>query len=387
MMNPKYPYTDIFCTCFRLMNININVVLIMKHNYYLLLIVLALSGCSKEEPLGWKNLASPEVGQVWVQPAQGKDAQPIWGHANGMRIGLAPMPGPRGLLRVYTPYLGHKQEKMINFIALEPIPKGSDQRGFSELEMSSLDDRRGKRFWSADDSLATEPKPEIRPSRGVVREINGVETLTVFVFSERFENGANVYVRLRFYENRPNEVEIATYATPGSNDLENFIVTATMGNFARLRNLYLADGTRTSGELWPDYNETNFTPHAHFSVENFISDKEGRAYFIAAPDEKRPQETEYAEGTKNHWKYYGSKATQYWYVENPDDKLEGLVNGRFTYWASKDPIPGGVSFENFELKAPFSNGLTFVFGVSPSDPQEFIQEIRENSAYNNKSTK
>jgi hypothetical protein len=33
------------------------------------------------------------------------------------------------------------------------------------------------------------------------------------------------------------------------------------------------------------------------------------------------------------------------------------------YWNSKSPIPGGVSFENFELVSPFRQGEEFVFSV------------------------
>ncbi|MEX2335994.1 MAG: hypothetical protein WD555_01835 [Fulvivirga sp.] len=348
----------------------------MKLYSYLLLLVI-ITSCSTGTSQSWKDLAPPVVGNVWVQPVQGEPAQPIWGHADGLRIGLAPMPGPRGLLRVYTPYLGHKEGKMINFIALEPIPEGSEHRGLSELEMSSLDNKHGKRFWSADDSQSTEQRAENLPAKGVISEIGGVQTLTVFVFSEPFENGTKVYIRLRFYEDKPYEVEIATFATDDSKPLKNFIITATMGNYARLRTLHLADTTVSSLDLWPEYRDSNFAPHAHFPVDDFITDEGGNAYFIAAPDEEHPQTAQYADDTNDHWKYYGDLATQYWYVENPKSDLEGLVNGRFAYWGSKSPIPGGISFENFELKAPFSNGAEFVFGVDPAMPEEFIKNLKE----------
>ncbi len=29
----------------------------------------------------------------------------VWGHVDGLRIGLWPMAGPRGLLRIYEPHL------------------------------------------------------------------------------------------------------------------------------------------------------------------------------------------------------------------------------------------------------------------------------------------
>jgi hypothetical protein len=51
------------------------------------------------------------------------------------------------------------------------------------------------------------------------------------------------------------------------------------------------------------------------------------------------------------------------FCETPDDQLEAWVNGRFTYWASTAPIPGGISYENFELFAPFRQGAEYWFGV------------------------
>jgi hypothetical protein len=45
------------------------------------------------------------------------------------------------------------------------------------------------------------------------------------------------------------------------------------------------------------------------------------------------------------------------------------VNGRTTYWGGNAPIPGGVSYENFELEAPFTAGQEFWFGVTPEGPE------------------
>ncbi len=323
----------------------------------------------------WSELAAPDVGETWVRPVQGKPARPIWGHADGIRIGLSPMPGPRGLIRIYTPYLKQEKYKVMNFIAMEPIVKGSERRGLSELEISTLDDKKGKRFWSANDSTMMGPRSEKFPARGVVEKINGIETLSVFIFSERFISGAEVYVRIRFYANRPNEVEITTYARKESKPLKNFIVTATMGNYARLRKLFLKNRVVIATQLWPDYKGDAFTKHAHFSSMDLIKGKNGALYFIAAPNEKDPRDALYSKGTASHWKYQGKKATQYWYCENPDTNLEGLVNGRYTYWASQSPIPGGIAFENFEMKTPFRQGITYVFGISTLDPKKLVKKI------------
>jgi len=46
----------------------------------------------------YENLQKPEQSGIWIYPAQGEPAQPIWGFADGIQVGLYPMPGPRGLI-------------------------------------------------------------------------------------------------------------------------------------------------------------------------------------------------------------------------------------------------------------------------------------------------
>lgn len=75
--------------------------------------------------------------------------------------------------------------------------------------------------------------------------------------------------------------------------------------------------------------------------------------------------------------YPGKKATQYWYCPTPSDQLKGVVNGRYTYWASKHPIPGGIACENFELTEPFEAGKSYVFGITPLTPEELIKQIEQ----------
>lgn len=323
-----------------------------------------------------ETLAVPEKNGIWIQPAQNTKAQPIWGFADGIRIGIAPLDGPRGLIRIYTPYLGHDDFVVTNFIAFEPIDKVKNLRGLSELEWSKLDDVRGKRFWSGNTSDSPSFPNQYYPARGVLSKDNGVETLTVYFFCETFENGADVYVRVRFTEGKPYEFELTAYTTEKSNKLNRFILTATMGNKARLRTLHLTNGTtKEAGHLWPDYKDSNFTDHNHTSASEMIKDKKGGVWFIASPDEKDPAKAVYAVDTHAHWKYTGKKATQYWYCPSPGSQLEGVVNGRYTYWASKSPIPGGISYENFELTEPFRSGQSYIFGITPLSPDKLIEKI------------
>ena len=314
---------------------------------------------------------------LWIRPNGASDARPKWGFADGIQVGIAPTGGPRGLLRIYTPYLGQPDDYVMNFIAVEPIPhKGKDIRGLSELERSQIDGRQGKIFWSSDDDILDDADKAV-PARGVISNVDGEQQLTVYIFTEKFLNGTEPYLRLKFRESRPYEFEISTFTRENGNPEPDYcIVTATMGNKARLRNLYLKDGTLHSGSIWPDYRLDGFAEHCHIPAGRMISGSDGAVWFIAAPDEEDPASTPLAEGTFPGWKYYGATATQYWKKLLPESRTEGLVNGRFAYWGSSSPIPGGIAYENFEMKSPFRQGDTFIFGISPLSPERFIKSIR-----------
>lgn len=347
----------------------------MKHALILLVTILATQHATvtfAQQPVG------PDTVGNWILPAQGIEAMPVWGIKDGISFGLAPMAGPRGLIRIYCPYINTRPRDVVNFIAMEPIPVGTIHRGYSELEMSSLDPgKRGKRFWSADHPDHTTPGDVRFPARGIITELNGEEVLSVYVFSEAFDNGARVYVGIRIYETRPYELEITTHTYDESVSLSSFITTATMGNKTRLRTLFLNERTVTSGELWPAYRDIHFTDHARFSSGEMITDQEGKIYFIAAPDETDYNLADYHPSTAKHWQIRADIATQYWMKKQKSGKLEGVVNGRYYYWASQAPIPGGISFENFELNENFSEGSVLVFGIQPLSPQEFLQNLNK----------
>jgi len=273
---------------------------------------------------------------------------------------------------------------MINFIAIEPIVEGRTHRSFSELERSSLAEGTGKVMWSADRRDAWTPQNPAHPARGVIGEENGVRTLTVFIGVEKFHSGAAVFLRLTFREDRPCEVRIATFTQPYSEPLSYCIVTATMGNYARLRRLHLADGVVAAHELFADatFNAIGFAPHKQFRLERLPRTRDGAVILAATSDERDPataDQTTVAPG----WRYVGRPATQYWRCDQPDRELKALVNARRTYWASNNPIPGGVSFENVELTAPFQSGQTWTFGVTTDPPTALLRPERVPDAMKN----
>ncbi|WP_226534122.1 hypothetical protein [Microbacterium paraoxydans] len=301
----------------------------------------------------------------WLRPAGDSTSEPRWGHIDGLQIGIPPLPGPRGLIRLFTPYLEHPRERLINFIAVEPIPQGGVERGFSEMEQSTLDPgERGKRFWSADDAESAGAPSTRPPVRGRIGTVDGVETLTVWIGVERFDNGADVKVRVRFFADRPHEVEVAGFTNERSVALSHLILTATMGNWARLRRLQLADRTVTPAELWPDFSGTSFTRHGRFPLAELMRDGEA-AVVSATGDEEDPWSVDYSADTAAHWRFLGRRAVQTWRVDDPHPELEAVVNARWSYWASASPIPGGPAYENFEIIEPFRQGAALRFSVEP----------------------
>ncbi len=293
----------------------------------------------------------------WVRPCDSETTAPRWGHRHGLQVGL-PGRHPRGLLYLYLKPVV-QSEHVLNFIAIEPVVNGS--RAYSELEPSQLDGQNGKRFWSVDEPTLQPSDPDSLAC-GTVQSHGTTESLRVYVVSEPFANGAHVYLRLTFRSDRPYELELETYAAPGSAPMSHCILTATMGNYARLRKLHLENQTVTSRELWPDYRNADFAPAKDFGLDQLPRTSSGAVRVWASPDEADPASSQ----APGHWNYSGVPALQYWSLAPEEVHAETRVrlNGRYTYWMSKTPIPGGISFENFELERPFRNGERVTYGVT-----------------------
>jgi hypothetical protein len=329
--------------------------------------IAALSGRCSASAATRGRLAPPVIEGKWLRPSATQPGVPVWGFADGLRVGLWPLDGsPRGLLRVFAPYLHPRPaDRLINFIAIEPTVRGQNDRGLSELEHSRLDDVQGKRFWSVDNPTDTKPLPPDHPDHGQIMKVDGVDALRVYVQVENFDNGAAICLRLTFRADRPHEVAIATFARADSAPLKSCIVTATMGNYARLRQLHLRDRIITSHQLWPDFTGDEFAPHAKFDLSQLLRTPEGSAVVSATPDEADPDHANYAPGTARHWRYTGLPAIQTWRCDDPDPALKAQVNGRYEYWQGRSALPGGIAFENFELAQPFHDGQEFRFEVEP----------------------
>ena len=204
---------------------------------------------------------------------------------------------------------------------------------------------------------------------------SGSQTLAVRVGVERFENGAHVGLTLVQRGDAPDELELTIHAEPDTVPIEYCILTATMGNKARTRLLWLNAGPISSLELYPDYTGPDFAPHRFFGLDRLRRTRAGDLLVALTTDETNPSAVEPFPG-RRHWRYEGFPVTQYW--KKPAgtgcDDLHVAVNGRYTYWLSRQPIPGGVAFENFELRERFHQGQRFIFGITRKSPKDLLAE-------------
>ena len=270
------------------------------------------------------------------------------------------------LIRLGYPVLADHNYDLINFIAIEPIV--GRNRGFSELERSQLDGIPGKRIWA--EASGTGLTNGLVPGQ-LRKRPDGQEELQVNLRVEKFENGAHVRLALLLRGDRPDEIQLSVFREPDSAPLEYCILTATMGNMARTRQLWLSNEVISSRNAYADYKDKGFAPHKEYPLSRLHRTSEGRVLVAVANDEEDPA-LAYPFPNSKLWHYAGCKVTQYWAKEAGSfrDDLLAVVNGRYTYWQSSRPIPGGVAFENFEMRERFCDGQKFVFGITRKTPQE-----------------
>ena len=310
----------------------------------------------------------------WVRAGLNTN-QPIWGIRRGLLWAVPPggfrsPSGPRGLIRVGYPITTNGGYELVNFIAVEPIVNG--KRGFSELEPSALDHGRGKRIWAVAETNQTAVASATALTPGQLSQpAPGVEQLDVTVRVEPFDNGARVRLLISQRSDAPDEIQLAVHADPGSARLEYCILTATMGNLARTRLLWLRDEVVSSLKLYADYKGDGFAPPQAYPLDRLTRTPQGNTVVAVTTDEDDPASV-YPFPERRVWHYGGDKVTQYWKKPHGTAQadLRVAVNARYTYWQTRRPIPGGVAFENFELRERFRPGQAFTFGITRRTPAQ-----------------
>jgi hypothetical protein len=307
----------------------------------------------------------------WVRAGLNTN-QLVWGARGGLQFAIHPAgfrPGePRGLIRLGYPVLPNGGYDLINFIAVEPVVNG--KKGFSELERSRLDNLPGKGIWPAGDGDPASAAGSL--DAGVISRLAGdVEQLEVSLRVEKFDNGAHVRLIISQRSDWPDEITLTVRSETDSAPIEFCVLTATMGNMARARQLWLNDETINSLKLYPDYKDAGFAPHTFFSLDRLRRTAEGDVVVAVTTDELDPAGVSPFPNSQ-FWQYKGCKVTQFWKKrkDTVHDDLQAAVNARYTYYGSHRPIPGGIAFENFELRERFHDGQQFVFGITAKSPPQ-----------------
>jgi hypothetical protein len=325
--------------------------------------------------------ANPSDSQ-WIRPLKPGDPL-LWGRKDGVIFGLPStggLPGPRGLVRIGVISAKTEKPELLNFIAIEPVVLGPGSRfsrmAFSELEPSRMDPgSRGKRLWV--DPGAPGSTDAVRGDLSTLPNRDGsIERLSVRIDVEPFTaNGAHVYLIASVDSDHPDELRLAVYQYSDSPALEELTVTATMGNYERLRLLWLKDRVVNSRELYRNYTADAFTEHENYPLDEMLRTADGDAIALGTSNEADPAAVPVTGA--EHWRYRLPKLTQYWRVPAHDIEpdLRVRVNGRRVYWASHDPLPNGAAFENFEVRQRYRAGQVFVFGVTDKAPWQLNPPI------------
>ncbi len=336
------------------------------------------------------SLASQKLQSRWIRA---EEDRLIWGIKGGIVIAIWPsgfetegVGGPRGLFRLG--YERNGKMVLVNFIAIEPVV--ANKRGFSELEPSSVlkqaafpRQKRGKFIWPSSEyppatggekAATIEQMQRLSAPGWVSQPSPDVEQLNIAFDVEKFNNGAHPRIVASIRNDRPDEVIFTIHAAPDSAPMQQCILTATMGNYIRARQLWLRDRVVYSKKLWPNpatagVKAIGFTRPEFFGENVMCRMKNGSLVAMITTDEDDPSKVI---PKPAFWHYKGLKVTQYWKAHpNKEHPLRVKVNGRFTYWMSNNAIPNGVAYENFELVQDYYDGQQFVFGITERSPDRF----------------
>ena len=299
--------------------------------------------CAAQQPSPDRSHSAPST--KWIQ-GESDGIRPCWGIAGRLTFGIHPggKKGdgePRGLIRIYSPVLPGGKYNLINFIAIEPIVAG--RRGFSEMETSRLDRVPGKRMWMAADSGEPGDVAKIEPGK-ITRLASGAEQLELTLRCEKFDNGAHVYLVITQRSDAPDEIELTVHAEPDSKKLEYVMLSATMGNKARTRLLWLADGPMSTQKLYPDFSGDGFAGTEVFGFRQLHRTADGDVLVAITTDEANPAATKVA--GMDDWYYGGKKVTQYWRKSKGDVRQRLAGGGQRTVFvlgdATADPRRRGL---------------------------------------------
>jgi hypothetical protein len=308
----------------------------------------------------------------FVRPAKADDLL-IYGIKGGICVAVhpsaldgRPQGGPRGLLRVG--YEEGGKYYLVNFLAVEPLV--GNEQGLSELEKGD-DGKPGKRFWVGD-SPEDGGVGKTGNTAGRLEQTAAGRVLSFVLHVEPFQNGARPVVEVSLFEKTPDRIRLRTFSGPGGAAMKRCVLTATMGNQSRCRYLWLRDRAVYAPHLYLGYDGTEFVEKETYGLDDLLHAEGRDALVVISPDEHEPREVWPLPGEA--WHHTGKWLAQFWLKPKGtyDETLRCRVNGRRVYWGGKVPIPGGLAYENFELREPFRSGQEVWFGFTAQGPTDLF---------------
>src|SRR5699024_5858709 len=225
----------------------------------------------------------------WILP-EDDNSPSVWGIQGGIVFSLWPHPvepgigGPRGLIRIGHNFKG--KTYMINFISVEPVVNGEME--FSEISPSRVDNKIGKFMWAGNSEEPGRFRPKAITRGNITHPDPGqpdIEQLSLYIFIEKFLNGAHPYLKVTIRSDRPEEIGLQIFHHEDSAPTQRCVLTATMGNYSRVRLLYLKDRVVDSRELYQGYNDIHFVEEEGYPADQLLRNKHGDFIAMADSDE------------------------------------------------------------------------------------------------------
>lgn len=243
----------------------------------------------------------------FVRPGDGvPKKRPVWGHRDGIQVGISPTLGPHGLLRIFAPHVGVPYPNRINYLSIEPTSQRHPVRDQSELAISrERNGRRGLQFLSSNSKRR--PGNTNQPATGVMS--SDEKTLRVFIHTEAFPGGALPIIEVVFQAGNPEDVQFRVHQDPGGEPMSECVLSATMGNYAMVREVRLpGNKTHIANQLWrPDEEKDylNFFPWRSWKLPEQMSDDRPSSQLRVSAFSDTRHAKAYPDSVPNRWRYSG----------------------------------------------------------------------------------
>jgi hypothetical protein len=161
---------------------------------------------------------------------------------------------------------------------------------------------------------------------------------------EKFLNRAHPHLKVTIRADKSNEIGLQIFNQEDKAPMQQCPLTATMGNYSRIRLLHLKNKIVDSRKLYEGFDGIHFVEKKPYPVNKLIKTKKGYYITLATMSESFSELASWAQDSSylpNQWWRYRPpfKVTQYWKTkasDRSDSSLRVRVNGRAKYWSGRN---------------------------------------------------